>query len=396
MAEEAGEAKEESGFETFGMDEIAEATKALEGKVKIVDITKQKAKELKPEDEGDMESGSDDITSDSIEGDDGSLGFPDKHRHEVNGDGNEPETEDIGVAAQELSEVPTLSETSNGDIKRHGSGERLFVEAPSDGALVQSQVMEGQDNERRRPFHVSASSFASPPDGQCILGHIYGSDNMSEVIEHFYANCFHVQQAGTRKCQLLITSSHLILEYDEAGLFEEEAGHLKETRKRHLEDDDVAATTTPTPQLQTDQNHTESHTESSNPLLHSVKQEEDSPHAEKAVAFERLERQHLSSGLMRPKMMRWNISELSHIYLRRYRLRDTALELFLIPTAGELFGSIGLYSSMNSIFVDFGPGYQGTVKRDDAANAIMRRAPAQTIKQWPDRSGQFCTSNFAM
>ena len=389
VAEEAGEAKEESGFETFGMDEIAEATKALEGKVKIVDITKQKAKELKPEDEGDMESGSDDITSDSIEGDDGSLGFPDKHRHEVNGDGNEPETEDIGVAAQELSEVPTLSETSNGDIKRHGSGERLFVEAPSDGALDQSQVMEGQDNERRRPFHVSASSFASPPDGQCILGHIYGSDNMSEVIEHFYANCFHVQQAGTRKCQLLITSSHLILEYDEAGLFEEEAGHLKETRKRHLEDDDVAATTTPTPQLQTDQNHTESHTESSNPLLHSVKQEEDSPHAEKAVAFERLERQHLSSGLMRPKMMRWNISELSHIYLRRYRLRDTALELFLIPTAGELFGSIGLYSSMNSIFVDFGPGYQGTVKRDDAANAIMRRAPAQTIKQWPDRSGQF-------
>jgi hypothetical protein len=41
------------------------------------------------------------------------------------------------------------------------------------------------------------------------------------------------------------------------------------------------------------------------------------------------------------------------------------------------------------MFLDFGPGYEGNSRRDDAAFAIMKRAPPQAIKQWPDRDAQF-------
>jgi hypothetical protein len=48
-----------------------------------------------------------------------------------------------------------------------------------------------------------------------------------------------------------------------------------------------------------------------------------------------------------------------------------------------------LYSAETSLFLDFGAGYEGNVRRDKAANSIMRRAPPQAVKQWPDRSRQF-------
>ncbi|KAI2508612.1 Beige/BEACH domain [Fragilaria crotonensis] len=92
---------------------------------------------------------------------------------------------------------------------------------------------------------------------------------------------------------------------------------------------------------------------------------------------------------MRPKSIRWNLSELSHVYLRRCRLRDSALEMFFIPSGGSSFGGFGLYSPATSLFLDFGSGHDGNRRRDDAASSIMRRSPPQTIKQWPDRSGQF-------
>lgn len=92
---------------------------------------------------------------------------------------------------------------------------------------------------------------------------------------------------------------------------------------------------------------------------------------------------------LRPKAMRWNISEASHIYLRRYRLRDSALELFFIPSAGATTGGSAFFAGCRSLFIDFGTGTWGNTRRDDAANAIMKRAPMQTVKQWPDKSGQF-------
>eukprot|EP00797_Seminavis_robusta_P003846 Sro1247_g255870.1 Lipopolysaccharide-responsive and beige-like anchor protein (891) ;mRNA; r:6386-9058 len=63
--------------------------------------------------------------------------------------------------------------------------------------------------------------------------------------------------------------------------------------------------------------------------------------------------------------------------------------MFFIPSGGTAFGGYGMYSPLTSLFLDFGPGQDGLNKRDDAAFAIMRRTPPQTIKQWPDRSEQF-------
>jgi Beige/BEACH domain len=65
------------------------------------------------------------------------------------------------------------------------------------------------------------------------------------------------------------------------------------------------------------------------------------------------------------------------------------LELFVIPTGGTSYGGFGLFSPASSLFLDFGSGHDGQGRRDDAAFAIMRRAPPQAIKQWPDRSETF-------
>ena len=73
---------------------------------------------------------------------------------------------------------------------------------------------------------VAISSFSSTPNGSMALqGHIYrGESGILGVIDHLYRGALHVEQAGSRKCTLLITSSHLILEYTEDGMYEEEAG----------------------------------------------------------------------------------------------------------------------------------------------------------------------------
>lgn len=73
----------------------------------------------------------------------------------------------------------------------------------------------------------------------------------------------------------------------------------------------------------------------------------------------------------------------------RSRLRDSSLELFFIPTGGTAFGGFGLFAPGSSLFVDFGPGSTGKARRNSAASSLMRRAPPQAVKQWPDRSEQF-------
>jgi hypothetical protein len=146
------------------------------------------------------------------------------------------------------------------------------------------------------------------------------------------------------KCTLILTESHLIVEYEDGdGSTEEEYDIRYQNKQNELSSDE---------------------------------------------ALKRDEEKHLNTAL-RLKATRWNISEASHIYLRRYRLRDSALELFFIPSAGLTTGGSAFFAGARSLFVDFGAGSWGNTRRDDAANAIMRRAPMQTVKQWPDKSGQF-------
>lgn len=61
----------------------------------------------------------------------------------------------------------------------------------------------------------------------------------------------------------------------------------------------------------------------------------------------------------------------------------------MIPTGGTSYGGFGLFSPASSLFLDFGPGHQGKSRRDEIAFAIMRRAPPQAIKQWPDSAETF-------
>mmetsp|Transcript_2502 Transcript_2502/g.5943 ORF Transcript_2502/g.5943 Transcript_2502/m.5943 type:complete len:2797 (-) Transcript_2502:151-8541(-) len=205
-------------------------------------------------------------------------------------------------------------------------------------------------------YNITASAFASPPDNSSSTLSLMHSA-AAGLIEKHLENCLHVKAEGSRKCSLLLTATHLILEYDidSDGLFEGEMMAVKEEAERQRMSEDP---------------------------------KKGDPNAEERIQ-QQLERRQREAASLRPKSIRWNLSELSHVYLRRYRLRDSSIEMFFIPSGGTSFGGYGLFSPSTSLFIDFGPGYEGVTRRDDAAFAVMRRAPPQAIKQWPDRSAQF-------
>jgi len=190
-------------------------------------------------------------------------------------------------------------------------------------------------------FHFAASSFAFPPDSSSLNSLGGGRRLGGGTMEEYYSSCLQVKPDCSLKCTLMLTESHLIVEYEEDTTEDSESPY---TKKR----DELSP-----PEVQ-----------------------------------KRDEEKHMKEAL-RPKAVRYNISEASHIYLRRYRLRDSALELFFIPSAGSTTGGSAFFAGSRSLFIDFGAGTWGNTRRDDAANAIMKRAPQQTVKQWPDKSGQF-------
>jgi hypothetical protein len=182
------------------------------------------------------------------------------------------------------------------------------------------------------------------------------------VIEEHFETCVHVKTEGNRKCTLILSGSHLILEYDadSDGWFDGELLSLQEEadRQRMIE-------------------------EGGGGKDFNTEEKKDD------LIQQQLNRYQKETAALRPKSIRWNLSELSHVYLRRYRSRDSALEMFFLPSGGSSFGGFGLYSPGTSLFLDFGPGHEGNISRDDAAHFIMRRAPPQAIRQWPHRSPRF-------
>ncbi|KAL3806036.1 hypothetical protein ACHAXA_005246 [Cyclostephanos tholiformis] len=217
-------------------------------------------------------------------------------------------------------------------------------------------------------IHFAASSFSYPPDSSSLHSMGEGRRLGGGSLEEYYSSCLHASLVSFillllrvvdhiylkssspvivwlifLKCTLILTESHLIIEYDDGDMAE---GELEPHHQKKQEDLSVEE----------------------------VKKRDEEMHMRAA---------------MRLKATRWNISEASHIYLRRYRLRDSALELFFIPSAGVTTGGTAFFAGSRSLFIDFGAGTWGNTRRDDAANAIMRRAPMQTVKQYPDKSGQF-------
>ena len=325
---EPGTSAQRGGLAATGDDNMDEFTKALlaTGHLQIVDITKK----------------------------------------EVNVDEQEPDLEiraddamDFDEFGETPMEAPAVSDGKSIDSSPTPETASLSDDASSTDLESSSRPEEAFDKTKLGSSHynITASAFASPPDNSASTLSLMHSA-AADLIEKHLENCLHVKAEGSRKCSMLLTFTHLILEYDidEEGLYEGEMMAVREEAERQRMIDDAGGN---------------SHVR------------------EEAVIQDEIEKRQREAASLRPKSVRWNLSELSHVYLRRYRLRDSSLELFFIPSGGASFGGYGLYSPSTSLFVDFGPGYEGNRRRDEAAFAIMKRAPPQAIKQWPDRSGQF-------
>ena len=186
------------------------------------------------------------------------------------------------------------------------------------------------------------SMFAYPPDS--TLNSACGGHGGVEI---WFENVLHVRAEGSRKGTLYLTATFLIYEYEDiTGFFEGDLLALEDTKRRFGEEN---------------------------------------------IPYDASEKQYRKTAAKRVKSMRWILSELSHVYLRRYRLRDSAIEMFFIPSGGTCSGGAGIFSGLSSVFLDFGPGIEGNSKRDAAANSIMKNSPPQTVKQWPEKSGQIIT-----
>jgi hypothetical protein len=291
----------------------------------------------------------------------GHLKIVDITKKEVD-EGAEPEfLMPTGSSEDDFGEVPLEVPTSAGEKRGDGnskSSSTAGATASTDSSTMAEEEAIPFDKSKIGSAHynITASAFASPPDNSSSTLSLMHSA-AAGLIEKHLENCLHIKAEGSRKCSLLLTATHLILEYDidSDGLYEGEMMAVKEEAERQRMSED--------------------------PSKHD-------PGAEERIQ-QQIERRQREAAALRPKSIRWNLSELSHVYLRRYRLRDSSIEMFFIPSGGTSFGGYGLFSPSTSLFIDLGPGYEGVTRRDDAAFAIMRRAPPQAIKQWPDRSAQF-------
>ena len=94
-------------------------------------------------------------------------------------------------------------------------------------------------------------------------------------------------------------------------------------------------------------------------------------------SFDRVDENNIDSAAvnvvrqLRIRRRRWTISSISAIYLRRYRLRETAIEVFFRRGKHRHF------------FVDFGPTKEDAKARTNFARALMEAAPTSAFKQWP-------------
>eukprot|EP01035_Chromulina_nebulosa_P019889 gene19889-25844_t len=74
---------------------------------------------------------------------------------------------------------------------------------------------------------------------------------------------------------------------------------------------------------------------------------------------------------LRMRRRRWAIASIGAIYLRRYRLRDTAVEVFFKRGKHRNF------------FIDFGYTKENAKYRNIFAKSLMEIAPLNSFKQWP-------------
>jgi len=294
----------------------------------------------------------------------------------ANSDGDSDDGDDIGKAVR-LSRKSTL--TIRDITKINIDGEE---ETGSDTSSINLESVSGLDSRKSsvdmdldceetngRERSDSSSSFttdASPMPSNVLMENIslnssryestccpgdgsFASGGAGRGAIAKLENVLHVMAQGSRSGTLLLTNSHLIIEY-ESEFFDGELLSKEEAKYRKLTTSEERQTSSPREEM-TD-----------------------------VDKFQRI------TASLRIRSMRWILAETAQIYLRRYRLRDSALELFFIPSAGSGEGSSCAHSS---VFLDFGSGRAGNLKRDNIADAIMRLAPGRCVKQWPEKSALF-------
>ena len=170
----------------------------------------------------------------------------------------------------------------------------------------------------------------NPPDGSLQSG---GAGRP----EAKFVNCLHVRGAGSRECVLFVTPSHIILHYH-SNLYDGESMALEEIKTRRAES-------------------------------HGSEDDEDRYEEYRDVDY-------------RGRGLRFEIGEIAQIYLRRYRLRDSAVEIFFNSAGGG--NTEGL--SASSLFLDFGEGQEGCMRRDGFGIMVMKKSPRASYKQWPGTS----------
>lgn len=326
--------------------------KLISKSIKIVDITKKEITEEMLEQYDNLnESVVDDVLADvedDVYNEEADLRFSNFSQTTTNSEQSLPTTaeESVGekIAAAEGNAMSCsddeIPEGEKHSVENEHPGESEEDNEEEAGEAAEEEADMDQLVIQQGSFHFAATSFSFPPDSSSLHSMGGGRRLGGGSMEEYYSSCLHVKPDCSLKCTIMLTESHLIIEYEDGeGAVEGEHESLKCNGDKSSDPD-----------------HDEA--------------------------------KHMKEAL-RPKATRWNISEASHIYLRRYRLRDSALELFFIPSAGATTGGSGFFAGSRSLFIDFGAGTWGNTRRDDAANAIMKRAPMQTVKQWPDKSGQF-------
>lgn len=296
-----------------------------------------------------------DITKKEVEEEDG-LDVTMQARQQLDGDDDFFSDSNIDpVTLDESSKEDTKPPKDDAADTENDKGDN--VEGGDDDSLDGADSFPLEDTAKGSHHNVSASAFSTPPDNASSSLSLM-STTASSMIEMHLDNCLHVKPEGSRQCTMLLTGTHLILEYDgdTEGFFEGEllATQEEADRQRMMED--------------------AGYTADDNDMTASERE---------------MQKRIKDIAALRPKSIRWNLSEVSHVYLRRYRLRDSSIEIFFIPSGGTSFGGYGQFAPTSSLFLDFGTGAEGKTRRDDTAFAVMRRSPAQAIKQWPDRSDQF-------
>jgi len=148
---------------------------------------------------------------------------------------------------------------------------------------------------QHRYHNIASSAFSTPPDNASSSLNLMHSAASNQIELHMN-KCLHVKAEGSRACTMLLTSTHVILEYDcrnesstdttPDGFYEGEKLAIQEETERQRMIQDLGGCS-----------HTGDSRDSQNETMY-----------QRAV-----EQRQLKTAALRPKSIRWNLSEARYV-----------------------------------------------------------------------------------